>query len=91
MKLPGEGYSPGLLKKIEYAGGNGRSFETAAQSLDRLAEFSISGKHVQRVSERLGRERDAERDKAAAAMTDAGMRTEALLPHFFTTTFITRS
>lgn len=74
LKLSGEGYSPGLLKKIEYAGGNGRSFETAAQSLERLAEFSISAKHVQRLTERLGKERAAERDKAAAAMKDRKLR-----------------
>ena len=30
-------------------------------------------------------------DRAAAAMTAAGMRTEALLPHFFTMTFIALS
>lgn len=74
LKLGGEGYSPGLLKKIEYAGGNGRSFETAAEALRRLAEFSISGKHVERLTERLGKERAAERDKAAAAMQARTLR-----------------
>jgi hypothetical protein len=68
LKLSSEGYSPGLLKKIEYAGGNGRSFETASESLDRLAELSISGKHVERLTERLGRERAELRDQAVAAM-----------------------
>jgi hypothetical protein len=68
LKLSGEGYSPGLLKKIEYAGGNCRSFETAAQSLERLAEFSISAKHVERLTERLGKERAGLRDEAVAAM-----------------------
>jgi hypothetical protein len=74
LKLSGEGYSPGLLKKIEYAGGNGRSFETAAESLQQLAEFSISAKHVQRLTERLGKERVAERDKAAEAMKACKLR-----------------
>lgn len=74
MKLCSEGYSPGLLKKIEYAGGNGRSFETAAESLDRLAEFSISGKHVERLTERLGKERADLRDKAKAAMKARKLR-----------------
>jgi hypothetical protein len=74
LKLSGEGYSPGLLKKIEYAGGNGRSFETAAESLDRLAEFSISGKHVERLTERMGRERADLRDKATAAMKARKLR-----------------
>lgn len=74
LKLGGEGYSPGLLQKIEYAGGNCRSFQTAAESLDRLAEFSISPKHVQRLAERLGRERAEARDKAATAMADRKLR-----------------
>ena len=74
MKLSSEGYSPGLLKKIEYAGGNGRSFQTAAQSLERLAEFSISAKHVERLTERLGKERAGLRDKAVAAMKSRTLR-----------------
>jgi hypothetical protein len=74
LALGGEGYSPGLLKKIEYAGGNGRSFKTAAEALERLAEFSISGKHTERVTERLGGERAARRDKAVAAMKAGKLR-----------------
>ena len=74
LKLGGEGYSPGLLRKIEYAGGNCRSFQTAAESLDRLAEFSISPKHVQRLTERLGKERAEARDKGAAAMAQRKLR-----------------
>ena len=74
MKLGGEDYSPGLLKKIEYAGGNERSFETATQSLERLAECSISNRHVERLTERLGKERAAERDQAAAAMEARKLR-----------------
>lgn len=68
MKLGSEGYSPGLLKKIEYAGGNARSFQAAAESLERLAECSISDRHIERLTERLGKERGAERDRAATAM-----------------------
>jgi hypothetical protein len=74
LKLCSEGYSPGLLKKIEYAGGNSRSFETAAESLERLAEFSISAKHIERLTERLGKERADQRDKAAAAMATRKLR-----------------
>jgi hypothetical protein len=74
LKLGGEGYSPGVLKKIEYAGGNHRSFEAAVEALERLAEFPISGKHTERLSERLGRERAAGRDKAVAAMKAGTLR-----------------
>ena len=68
LKLGSEDYSPGLLKKIEYAGGNARSFEAAAESLEKMAEASISARHVERLTERLGKERSGERDKAAEAM-----------------------
>lgn len=74
MKLGSEGYSPGLLKKIEYAGGNSRSFEVAAQSLQRLAECSISSRHVERLTEKLGRERAAEQKVASAAMQVGKLR-----------------
>jgi len=74
LKLSSEGYSPGVLKKIEYAGGNCRSFRAAAQSLMRLAEFSISDKHVERLTEKLGKERAAERDHSAAAMEARKLR-----------------
>ena len=57
-----------MLKKIEYAGGNNRSFEAGAESLQRLAECSISSRHVERLTERLGKERAAARDVACAAM-----------------------
>jgi len=57
-----EGYSPALVGKIEYAGGQ-CAFEQAAEMLGRLSELSISGMHVQRITERLGRERAEERDR----------------------------
>jgi hypothetical protein len=63
-----EGYSPRLLQKIEFAGANEGSFAQARRALERLAEFSISAKHVQRVTERLGRERSWERDLSVEAM-----------------------
>jgi hypothetical protein len=74
LKLGSEDYSPSLLKKIEYAGGNAQSFPVASEALERLAEFTISSKHVERLTERLGKERAAERDKAAAAMKARKLR-----------------
>jgi hypothetical protein len=62
LKLGTEGYSAAVLAKIEYAGADGGSFDQAASSLRRLAELDISDKHVQRITERLGRERGQERD-----------------------------
>jgi hypothetical protein len=63
LKLGTEDYSPALLIKIEYAGANEPSFAQAARALAQLAEFSIGAKHVQRLTERLGRERADQRDR----------------------------
>jgi hypothetical protein len=68
LALGTEGYSAALVAKIEYAGANEESFEKAAQALDRVGELSISAKHVQRISERLGRERAAQRDEQVERM-----------------------
>ncbi|MCK4661122.1 MAG: hypothetical protein KAV82_16500, partial [Phycisphaerae bacterium] len=63
-----EGYSPRLLQKIEYAGGNEPSFRVASMALEQLAELPISARHVERITERLGRERAAQRDAEVAAL-----------------------
>ena len=75
LNLGTEGYSPRLLQKIEYAGGNEGSFEQASKALMVLAELSISGKHVQRITERLGRQRREQRDTEVS-----GLRTGRLHP-----------
>lgn len=67
LELGTEGYSPNLLRKIEYAGGNTSSFAEGSEALRHLAEFAISAKHVERLTERLGRERLATRERAVAA------------------------
>jgi hypothetical protein len=76
LKLGGEQYSPAMLQKIEYAGGNNRSFETAAAALDRLADFSIDARQVERITERLGKERADARDRSAAAMEAWKLRSQ---------------
>ena len=63
-----EGYSPRLLQKIEYAGSNEPSFEVAGAALRQLAELPISGRHVERITERLGRQRAEQRDAEVAAL-----------------------
>lgn len=63
-----EGYSAALVAKIEYAGANEGSFGQASEALKRLAELPISAKHVQRIAERLGRERAAQRDRDVERM-----------------------
>lgn len=63
-----------MLQKIEFAGGNGTSFEHAAETLKLLAELDISGKHVQRITERLGAERQRERDREVEAFRRRELR-----------------
>jgi hypothetical protein len=66
LKLGTEGYSPAVLIKIEYAGANEASFGQAAKALAELAELTVSAKHVQRLTERLGQERLAQRERQVA-------------------------
>ena len=68
LGLGTEGYSLALLAKIEYAGANEESFLKAAEVLRRLAELSISEKHVERITERMGHERADERDAQVKQM-----------------------
>jgi hypothetical protein len=68
LKLGTEGYSPRLLAKIEYAGANEGSFAQGRKTLQVLAEFPISAKHMQRITERLGEERRQQRDAEVASM-----------------------
>lgn len=74
MVLGVEGYSAALLVKIEYAGALGPSFQTAAEMLDRLGELAISVKHVQRITERIGRERAQRRDEQVQQMQAMGLQ-----------------
>jgi hypothetical protein len=59
--------SPALLEKITYAGTVAASFAQASAALHKLADLPIPEKQVERVTERIGHERLAERDNAVAA------------------------
>jgi hypothetical protein len=69
-----------LLVKIEYAGANESSFARAAEALGRLAELPISAKHVQRISERLGHERAAQRNQDVERMKAGDLQRRYLEP-----------
>ena len=60
-------FSPGLLRKIVYAGSNAPSFQRGHQDLLALAEVQVPIKQVERLTERIGQERQEERDAAVAA------------------------
>lgn len=68
MALGTEGYSAALVAKIEYAGANQESFQKAAENLAHVGDLFISVKHVQRITERLGRERAGQRDQQVEQM-----------------------
>jgi hypothetical protein len=56
-----------VLKKIVYAGSNSPSFQRGSQDLLVLAEVAVDAKQVERLTERIGRARQGERDAAVAA------------------------
>ena len=60
-------YSPTALKKVVYAGTQATSFPQGSRDLKELAELDISAERVRRATERIGKERVAERDAQAAA------------------------
>jgi hypothetical protein len=59
--------SPGLLKKVVYAGSNNPAFTRGSQDLWVMAEVHIDPKQVERLTQRIGQERQAQRDDAVAA------------------------
>jgi hypothetical protein len=60
-------FSPALLKKVVYAGSNAPSFQRAVADLLALARATVPVKQVERLTERIGQERQQERDAATAA------------------------
>jgi hypothetical protein len=54
-------HSPGVLRKVVYAGSNATSFQQAATMLRELAGLRVSPKQVERACHRIGAERLAER------------------------------
>jgi hypothetical protein len=55
-----------MLDKIVYAGVNNSSFAQGSQDLAKLAETAVPTKQVERLCQRIGAERVAERDAAVA-------------------------
>ena len=78
MEIGTEGYSPRILEKIEYAGANAVSFKQAAMHMKILGEMGISDKHIQRLTERLGSEREQKRDEEVEKMKAGELRIKIL-------------
>ena len=58
--------SPKLLQKVVYSGANLTSFDKGSENLAEMLELEVNTKQVERVTERIGTERCAERDAEVA-------------------------
>jgi hypothetical protein len=67
LALGTEGYSPRVLRKAVRQAALAPSFPQARDDLHALAELSLSTSHLQRLSERIGREWADARDRDVAA------------------------
>jgi hypothetical protein len=56
LRLGIEGYSPGVLRRAVRQASKAASFQEASDDLQELADLRISPVHLQRLSERIGRE-----------------------------------
>jgi hypothetical protein len=70
LALGTEGYSPKVLQKAVRQAAKASSFKEASEDLRELAEVSISATHLQRLSERVGREWAQTRDEDVAAFRE---------------------
>jgi len=67
LGLENHSYTPSVLANIVFAGGDAKSFGQGGEHLQRLAELDISGKHVGRLTEKIGAEMAQQRDEDVAA------------------------
>jgi hypothetical protein len=65
-----ENYSPALLRKISYLGGNAGSFEEAEKHLKEVLDFSICARHIQTLTERIGSELASQTARLAELWSD---------------------
>jgi hypothetical protein len=65
LHLDSHAYSPSVLGKVVEAGGQVKSFKLAAVLLERLADVSISPRHVANLTEEIGEELRQARDQRA--------------------------
>jgi len=56
LKLSNERYSPSLLRKISWVGGNYLSFQQASDCLAELLDMEIDQRQVSRITERAGKD-----------------------------------
>lgn len=66
LRLDEHSYTPDLLRRILTLAGRLKSFELASAALDIAADVSISGRHIQRLTQEVGAELVRQRDEQAA-------------------------
>ena len=62
LDLRGEDFSPSLLEKLEWLGGQEDSFEKGSQTAGKLLGLEITAKGLRNLTEKLGEERAERRD-----------------------------
>lgn len=78
MEVGTEGYSPRILEQIEYVGANAVSFKRGQEDMKKLASVEISDKHIRKLTERFGAEREQIRDAKVKAMKRDQLKPKAL-------------
>jgi len=63
LRLDTHGYSPAVLHKIVGVAAQVKSYEVAAEVLQLAAHLTISGRHVNRLTEEIGQELQRQRDQ----------------------------
>lgn len=74
LKLRTESYSPWVLERLEWAGGNLESFAKGAAAIDKMLELVITPAGLCAVTEKLGRERASLRDAEVKAFQNGKLR-----------------
>jgi hypothetical protein len=67
---PDDNVSPGVLRKMIYAGSHASSFQQASKDLKEEAELDISDQRIMRATKRVGQERVAQRDEQTQAWAE---------------------
>jgi hypothetical protein len=67
LGLENHSYTPSVLANIVFVGGDAKSFGQGEEYLRRLAELDITGRHVGRLTEKIGLEMACKRDADVAA------------------------
>ncbi len=66
-------FSPGLLRKVAYAGAQSSSFVNATKDLEALGEVTVTAKKIERWTKRVGEERIAEVEAEAIAYQELSL------------------